>query len=316
MIKTAIILILTLIVVPIVSYFSGDSLSALQVSILWNCIYIYVVVALISFITSQITGNCSQVDKIWSIMPVVYSWYIANEGGMGARLVLMAVLVSIWGIRLTYNFARKGGYSLRFWGGTEDYRWEILRQKPELNGKIKWFFFNLFFISFYQNGLILLFTLPILVAVNGYGDSINWLECLAAGLFSLFVIIETIADQQQWNYQQEKYRRIKSGEKLTGIYEQGFVHSGLWKYMRHPNYMAEQAIWICFYFIGVAANGEWINWSIAGCLLLLVLFQGSSGFSESISMGKYPQYAEYMKKTGRFILKFKNQNAPKGNGTF
>lgn len=33
------------------------------------------------------------------------------------RLNLMAVLVTLWGARLTYNFARKGGYT-----GMEDYR--------------------------------------------------------------------------------------------------------------------------------------------------------------------------------------------------
>jgi steroid 5-alpha reductase family enzyme len=310
MIKTAIILILTLIVVPVFSYFSGDTLNALQVSILWNCIYIFVSVAFVCFIISQITGNFSQVDKIWSIMPVVYSWYIAFAGGMSTRLILMAILASIWGIRLTYNFTRKGGYSLKFWSGREDYRWEILRQKPELKGKIKWFFFNLLFISFYQNGLILLFTLPILMVVNRTENSLSWLEYLSSGLFILFVIIETIADQQQWNFQQEKYKRIKSGEKLTGIYQKGFAHTGLWKYMRHPNFMAEQAIWICFYIVGALATSEWLNWSIAGCLLLVLLFQGSSGFSESISMEKYPQYADYMKKTGKFIPKVKNQNAP------
>lgn len=38
---------------------------------------------------------------------------------LNARLLIMAVLVTVWGTRLTYNFARKGGY--RF--SAEDYRW-------------------------------------------------------------------------------------------------------------------------------------------------------------------------------------------------
>ncbi len=161
MIKTIIVLILTLIIVPIVSFYFGDALTPLQVSILWNSIYIYLGVALSCFILSEITGNCSQVDKIWSIVPLAYAWYIAYAGGMSDRLILMAILVSIWGIRLTYNFSRRGAYTLKFWAGEEDYRWGVLREKPELKGKVRWFFFNLFFISLYQNGLILLFTLPI-----------------------------------------------------------------------------------------------------------------------------------------------------------
>jgi len=33
----------------------------------------------------------------------------------------------------------------------------------------------------------------------------------------------------------------------------------------------------------------------------LVLFQGSSDFSEEISSGKYPGYKDYQKKVSRFI---------------
>lgn len=304
MVKTIIILILTLIVVPIISFYFDVPLSPEQSTVLWNSIYIYLGVAMTCFILGELTGNCSQVDKIWSIVPLVYAWYIAYAGGMNDRMVLMAILVSIWGIRLTYNFSRRGAYTWKFWAGEEDYRWGVLRAKPELKGRFRWFLFNLFFICLYQNGLILLFTLPILVALKGSATPLGWLDYVAAAGFIFFVIIETVADQQQWNYQQEKHRKMNAGEKLEGIYKKGFTHTGLWKYMRHPNYLGEQAIWICFYLLGVAATGQWINWSIAGCLLLVILFQGSSDFSEAISAEKYPDYKEYQKKTGRFIPKF------------
>ena len=68
------------------------------------------------------------------------------------------------------------------------------------------------------------------------------------GLFYvLFVVIEFIADQQQYDFQTEKYERI-SKNKALGIYEDGFVSTGLWAFMRHPNYAAEQSIWIILYF--------------------------------------------------------------------
>ena len=129
----------------------------------------------------------------------------------------MAVLVTLWGIRLTYNFSRRGAYSWKFWTGEEDYRWEVLRQKPELKGKVRWFLFNLFFISFYQQGLLLLITLPTLIALRGYETPLGLLDYLATALFIFFLVIETIADQQQWNYQQAKKKKIKTGEKLHGV---------------------------------------------------------------------------------------------------
>jgi steroid 5-alpha reductase family enzyme len=63
----------------------------------------------------------------------------------------------------------------------------------------------------------------------------------------------------------------------------------------------EQSIWIIFYFFSVISTGEWINWSVAGCLLLVILFKGSSDFSEELSAKKYPEYKKYQKKTPRFI---------------
>jgi len=88
--------------------------------------------------------------------------------------------------------------------------------------------------------------------------------------------------------------------------EHGFTNVGLWKYMRHPNYSAEQSIWVVFYLFSIVATGSFINWSIAGAILLVLLFFGSSNFSEEISAAKYPKYKEYQKKVARFIpfLKF------------
>lgn len=301
MLKTIILLIIALLAVPLATIYFDTPLSDAHWLILRNCIFIYLVVALSCFALAEITGNCSQVDKIWSIVPIVYVWYVVLAGHMGDRGILMASLVTLWGARLTYNFSRRGAYSLKFWTGEEDYRWEVLRKMPLLRGRTRWFFFNLFFISLYQNGLILLFTLPILVALEGDANSLYWADYMLAALFLGLLLMETIADQQQWRYQQEKHRLRASGAKLTGEYALGFTISGLWKYMRHPNYTAEQAIWICFYLFSIAATGRWFNWSIAGCILLMLLFQGSSDFSEGISIKKYPAYLGYKKRVGRFL---------------
>ncbi len=303
MLKTILLLIVTLVLVPLVSFQFDEPLSEMQWHLLRNCLFIALGAALTCFATSEITRNCSQVDKIWSLLPIVYVWYITAETGCSERMVLMACLVTVWGARLTFNFARRGAYSIRFWSGEEDYRWGVLRKNPALNTPIRWMLFNLFFISLYQNGLILLFCLPILMAAAMPDLPLYGADYILAAAFLLFVIIETIADQQQWNFQKEKWRQIKAGEKTRGEYAQGFVSSGLWKWVRHPNFMAEQAIWICFYLFSVAVTGRWFNWSVAGSLLLLLLFQGSSDFSEGISASKYPAYADYQKRTGRFFPK-------------
>jgi steroid 5-alpha reductase family enzyme len=297
--KTVLALLVTIIVIPFIAFTMDESLTLIQREVLTDLIIVYLSAAMVCFIISTMTGNHSQVDKLWSLIPIAYVWIVAVHSGFEARLVLMAVLVSAWGLRLTYNFYRRGGYSIRFWTGEEDYRWSVLQSKTEFAAKWRWMLFNLLFISFYQMGLILLFTLPAVRSIEG--SPLGWPDFLLAGLFLSLVAIETIADQQQWVYHREKQKARSTGGDLPEKYRKGFVHTGLWARMRHPNYAAEQAIWIVFYFFSVAATGVWINWSVMGAILLVLLFWGSSNFSESISSGKYPQYEEYKERVPRFL---------------
>lgn len=300
-IKTASILIITLLVVPVISYFFGTPLGVVELQALKSVIYVALGVIIYCFVIGEVTDNKSQVDKLWSLIPIAYVWIIAAYGDYSPRLILMTVLVAFWGIRLTYNFSRTGAFSIKFWQGEEDYRWQVLREKPEFQKKWVWTLFNLLFISGYQNILILLFTLPALVVLQFNDTPLGVLDYIAAGFMLFFIIYETIADQQQWDFQTKKYVLINSKQPLTGDYKKGFLDKGLWAYSRHPNYWAEQSVWVAFYLFSVSASGQWINWSIAGCLLLLVLFQGSSDFSEEISAAKYPEYNNYQKKVSRFL---------------
>ncbi len=297
--KTVVFLIVTIIVIPFLAFRFDEPLNDTQYAVLMDLVIVYLVAAGICFLVSIISGNYSQVDKLWSLIPIAYVWIVAVQSDFEPRILMMAILVSMWGLRLTYNFSRRGGYSIKFWTGEEDYRWAVLRAKPEFAVKWKWFFFNLFFISFYQMGLILLFTLPALKSMNG--NPLAWIDFLLAGLFLGFVVLETIADQQQWIFQKVKNSLIAEGKELPEKYRKGFVDSGLWGIARHPNYACEQAIWIVFYFFSVAATGMWLNWSVIGAILLVLLFFGSSNFSEAISSGKYPDYEEYRKRVARFI---------------
>jgi steroid 5-alpha reductase family enzyme len=297
--KTILALLLTIIVIPFLAFRMDDALSAMQHAVLTKLVVVYLVAALLCFVVSSISRNYSQVDKLWSLIPIPYVWIVAFDSGFEGRLVLMALLITAWGVRLTYNFSRRGGYSIRFWTGEEDYRWAVLRSKPELSAGWKWMLFNLFFISLYQMGLILLITLPAVRSMEG--GALGWADILIAGLLLFFLVIETIADQQQWNFHKQKRALREQGGELPEPYRKGFVDSGLWGIVRHPNYSSELAIWIIFYFFSVSATGSWLNWSVIGAILLVLLFWGSSNFSESISSGKYPEYAAYKKRVSRFI---------------
>ena len=299
--NTLITLSLSLLLIPAFIMFGDFSISALQMEILGDLILTYLLVATACFVVSQVARNYSQVDKLWSIIPVVVIWMMAYKGGMTPKLLLMAGVATVWGIRLTYNFNRRGGYSWKFWTGDEDYRWQILMKNPILKGRLRWTIFNLLFISFYQLGLLLLITLPMLLVIGSEVSHVEFIDLFLASAFIGLVIMETIADQQQWNFQTTKHRFIKEGKALPLEYAKGFISSGLWRLSRHPNYFAEQSIWVVFYLFSVAATGSVFNWTMIGCVLLILLFQGSANFSEGITSEKYAGYKGYQNETPKFF---------------
>jgi len=250
------------------------------------------------WVASLITKDTSWVDRIWSVVPVVYVWIFAGAAGLGdPRLVLMAVLVTLWGARLTFNFARKGGYT-----GMEDYRWAILRERMS---PAAFQAFNIGFIVLFQNALLLLIALPALTALEN-PRALGALDILLAALFLVCLVGETVADQQQWRFQERKRAEIEAGREP----EVRFVQRGLWSVSRHPNFFFEQAQWWLVFLMGAAAAGTVLVWTGVGAVLLTALFIGSTIFTESITRSRYPEYAAYQARVSAVVPWFPRRARP------
>lgn len=296
-------MVLSLVVCPILYFHMGPALNESQLEVFKLIGIIAGCSALFCFIVGELSGNNSQVDKVWSILPFVYCWIIAVKGGMHPRLVVMAVLATLWGLRLSFNFARKGAYRLKFWEGEEDYRWKILRANPMLKNRVVWMLFDLIFISGYQNAIVLMLTFPALVCM-GSTAPFGWIDAVAAVLMFGFIVYETVADEQQWAFHSKKWKMLNAGQKLEDLpapYNKGFNTIGLWNVSRHPNYLAEQSIWVGLYIFSIGAGIGIINWSMIGALLLIVLFIASTSLAEEISSSKYPEYPDYCKKVNKYF---------------
>ena len=253
------------------------------------CLWIFAAVAAGTWVLSLLTREYSWTDRIWSVAPVAYVWVFAAAAGFDGRPVLMAVLVTLWGARLTFNFARKGGYA----PGGEDYRWGILKKRLK-----PWQFrlFNLMFISFYQNVIIFLMTLPALTVYQHPGP-LNAGDAVLAVLFAAALAGETVADQQQWDFHQWKAAERRAGRTP----HPDFLQAGLFRFSRHPNFFFEQAQWWLFYGFAVAATGTWFHWTVLGAVLLTLLFAGSTVFTESISRSRHPDYVLYQQRTSAIV---------------
>lgn len=242
-------------------------------------------ICFVTWLLSVITKDTSWVDRIWSIIPVVYLWIFAGSVGFAdARVNVLAILVTAWGARLTFNFARKGGYK----PGGEDYRWEVLRQGMS---PAQYQIFNIFFIVIFQNVVLWLITLPAWVVSQNPGSFTGW-DLLLTVAFVALLALETVADQQQWNFHKRKSAALSAGKSP----EENFLTRGLFSFSRHPNFFAEQSQWWVLFLFSVAATGSVLQWTVVGAILLSLLFIGSTRFTEGISLSKYPEYADYQQR--------------------
>ncbi|KAI8094805.1 hypothetical protein BDF21DRAFT_331558 [Thamnidium elegans] len=259
-----------------------------------SALYLTTILISVHYVMSEVTKNYSQVDRAWSILPAVYAWhftihdYVLHKS-FHPRLLTASVLISIWGTRLTYNFARKGGY---YWSG-QDYRYPYLLEKL---GAPLMALLNLFFIAPFQDYLLLLMVTPLymtnLLTSVTETRALRTLDYVAVVSHLTLLIIETIADEQQYVFQTEKHALLKhlKPAQLIGDYKLGFLwHSGLFQYSRHANFFAEMSMWWVIYLFSVSAVQEatgtndcstFINWTVAGPVVLTGLFQGSTWLTE------------------------------------
>lgn len=257
------------------------------------------------------TSDPSIVDRLWSIVPACYMWfmyYAAVKGSGGAvddgtrdRLRLIATLVTAWACRLTWNFWRKGGYS-----GGEDYRWvEVQTWMTPSQFEV----FNLIFVCGAQMMVLLGICTPAAAILQAGRDGeehpLNAIDLAAACAFSAHLMWETIADNEMFDFQTQKYARRNAGKApATPEEADGFIQSGLWALSRHPNYYCEVTMWWCVWLFAVGATHDLTSASAIGAVWLTVLFvppRASLDVTESISSRKYAKYARYQDMVSRFI---------------
>ena len=250
-----------------------------------------IVFAIACWLLSVITRKYSWVDRIWSICPAIYCLIVAADSDFSStRLNVMTLLVVAWSVRLTFNFARRGGYR----AGSEDYRWQAVQERL---GPVKFQFLNIAFVAPGQMFVIWLFTSPVHQAWSGHNQTLIYVDIIAIILFAVFLAVETINDERMWTFQQDKKRKLKAGEPVT----QPFITSGFFKYCRHPSYICEMGMWTVFYLFGIAATDQWIHWSGLGFIFFMFIISGSTRLGESISADRYPSYRDYQASTPRFI---------------
>jgi steroid 5-alpha reductase family enzyme len=256
-------------------------------------LWVLIIVAAAAFLAGLFTRNYSHVDRVWSLLPPVYAIIWGVTFFSEPLYLIPAILVILWGSRLTFNFVRRGGYAFDFKHGftEEDYRWPILREK--IPNRFLFELFNLFFIVGVQLGIVFLFTLPLFfvgMRAEAGAAALTTPHVILALLWLLCLIGEFIADNQQYNFQENKQSR-------GGL---GFNTKGMWKYSRHPNYTFELLQWIILAVYALVSGVAFIH-AFLGAIILVILFVGSTRMTENITLSKYPDYKQWQRITSPWI---------------
>lgn len=174
---------------------------------------------IVTFIFSLLFNNASVYDPYWSVQPIVILLAFAPLTEFSMVRALLVVAICFWGIRLTANWA------YTFHGlNHQDWRYTMLREKTGAFYPL----INFLGIHLVPTLIVYACTLP---AVYAFLNNAAWnVGSLLFFMLSVFaVILQGTADLQMHHFRKEH----------TG----GFIHEGLWKYSRHPNYLGEILMW-------------------------------------------------------------------------
>jgi steroid 5-alpha reductase family enzyme len=224
--------------------------------------------------------NSSIVDIFWGPGFIIVAWltFALTPQGYLPRKALIAVLVTLWGLRLALHIG------IRNWGKPEDFRYAKWRAE---HGE-RWWWFSFFQVFLLQGALMWLISAPLIAAqTSGFPAILTPLDWLGALLWAIGFAFEAIGDAQLARFKADPGNKGK-------LYTRG-----LWKYTRHPNYFGEAVLWWGFYVIALAAGRWWTVFSPALMTFLLLRVSGVAMLERT--MEHKPGYKEYMQRTRAFF---------------
>ena len=242
---------------------------------------IILILVTLLWIWSVFIKNVSIVDIFWGLgFVVVNTFYVFMSGELNARKIVILTLVCIWGFRLAIYLA------IRNIGKGEDFRYQEFRQNY---GPKRYWWFSYFQTFLLQGILIMIISLPLLgINYNNSNGNLEILDYLGIIIWIIGFTFETVGDFQLSNFKRDPKNKGK------------ILHTGLWKYTRHPNYFGDSAVWWAYGIFSIAAGSYWQAIGAVIMTLLILKISGVSLLEKTLKETK-PQYKEYIQKTSSFM---------------
>jgi len=242
-----------------------------------------IVLALVTalWLVSVALRDSSIVDVFWGCGFVIVAWfaYVLGDGSPDRRL-LLALLVTVWGLRLTVYLARRN------LGAGEDRRYAAMRRR---HGE-RWPLRSLVVVFWLQGTLMWVVSLPVQVAMAdptpaGFGV----LDWVGTAVWVVGLAFEAIGDRQLARFKSDPANRGKVMDR------------GLWRYTRHPNYFGDFCVWWGIWLVALATGSAW--WTVIGPVVMSILLIRVSGAAplERSMVKRREGYEDYVVRTSPFF---------------
>ena len=253
----------------------------LMITLFFQASLIILVLLILLWVVSVFIKNVSIVDLFWGFgFVVINTLYVLSSSEVTARQLLVLVLVSVWGLRLSVYLA------WRNIGKAEDFRYQEFRRKY---GPERYWWFSFFQTFLLQGVLMMLISTPLLGANFGEQNSgLQWLDYAGILVWIIGFSFEAGGDFQ--------LARFKSNPQNKGK----VLNTGFWKYTRHPNYFGDSAVWWSYALFCIAAGSYWLSLGSVLMTLLIIKVSGVALLEKSLTNTK-PQYSEYIRRTNAFL---------------
>ena len=231
------------------------------------------------FLVAQFIRNNSIVDMGWGAGFVVVAFVtLISQGAYVERNLLVTLLITIWGGRLTYYIVRRN------WGKPEDFRYAKWRKEWG-----SWLVPRAFLQVFMLQGLLMLIIgYPIIVVNSSPQPGLNFIDYLGLFIWITGFIFESVGDKQLAEFKKDPANKGH------------VIQSGLWKYTRHPNYFGEATMWWGIFLLTISVPLGWSAVISPLTITLMLLYVSGVPMLEK----KYkdnPEFQKYARRTNKFF---------------
>ena len=236
-------------------------------------------VMFVLWLVQRTSRNAGIVDVAWSLATAALgTWFALTAPGLPARRLTVAVMATVWGVRLGTHLFR------RVRREEEDGRYRALRAAWGVHAERR-------LLAFFQLQALwaVLFAVPMLAAASNAGP---WRPLDAAGtvLWLVAVAGEWAADRQLRDFRSDP----RNGRRVC--------RRGLWRYSRHPNYFFEWLHWFAYVCLAAGSPLWWTT--LAGVVTMFYFLTRVTGIPPTEAQAirsRGDDYRLYQQTTNAFF---------------